>query len=75
LRSISVQTALKPTASLIQRREEVRRLMDRYLAHEAEIPGAPTPKKLAHLAHGQNQQLGGLSFPAFEPGANGFTER
>jgi integrase len=71
-------------------REEVRRLMDRYLAYEdkfggssgptglahgADIPGAPGSKMLAHLAHRQNQQSGGLPFGGFEPGANPFTER
>jgi hypothetical protein len=49
--------------------------MDEYLAHEAEIPDAPKPKRLAHLAHRQIQQLGGLSSPGYETGTNGFTER
>jgi integrase len=56
-------------------REEVRQQMDEYLAHEAQITGAQKPEKLAHLAHKQNQQFGGLVFPDLETGANGFTER
>jgi hypothetical protein len=42
--------------------------MDEYLAHEAQITGAQKPEKLAHLAHKQNQQFGGLVFPDLETG-------
>jgi Phage integrase family len=56
-------------------REEVRRLMDRYLADEDKFGGGLGRQILAELGSSGNQQLGGLPFRGFEPGANGFTER
>jgi len=56
-------------------REEVRRLMDRYLADEDKFGGGLGRQILAELGSSGNQQLGGLPFAGFEPGANGFTER
>jgi integrase len=56
-------------------REEVRKLMDQYLAHEAKNGGAPIADLLAHLAHLQKQGSAGFSFPSFEIGENGFTGR
>jgi hypothetical protein len=49
--------------------------MDKYLAEEAKKAGAPIADLLAHLAHRQNQPPDGFSFPRFEIGENGFTER
>jgi hypothetical protein len=56
-------------------REEVRRLMDKYLADEDKFGGGRGRQILAELAGRQNQQLGGLSFEDFDTGPNPFTER
>jgi uncharacterized protein (TIGR04141 family) len=45
------------------------------LDNSRDLLRAVTGRSQPGLAHGQNQQLGGLTFPGSETGANGFIER